>query len=128
MSYFPVCRDNFGGITGDINGADSIEKKQQKLIYHLNTSGKYFAFKEQLKHSIVKIVREKYLRTVNFKDKNELQVGSVGCTLLYDFAKYKKNRIQCDISQVIVISVDVYIRKISLTNVIQLRAHLCHFV
>ena len=48
--------------------------RRQKLIYHLNSSGKYFAFKEQLKHAVVKIVREKYLRTTNFRDKDELQV------------------------------------------------------
>ena len=40
----------------------------------MNSSGKYFAFKEQLKHSVVKIVREKFLRTTGFTDKNELQV------------------------------------------------------
>jgi len=40
----------------------------------LNTSGKYVAFKEQLKYSVVKIVREKYLKTTNFQDSNELQV------------------------------------------------------
>ena len=43
-------------------------------MYQLNSSGKYFAFKEQLKHAVVKIVREKYLRTANFKDRDELQV------------------------------------------------------
>jgi len=40
----------------------------------LNTSGKYVAFKEQLKYSVVKIVREKYLKTTNFQDSNQLQV------------------------------------------------------
>jgi hypothetical protein len=48
--------------------------RRQKLIYELNASGKYFAFKEQLKHSVVKIVREKYLKTTNFEDRQELQV------------------------------------------------------
>ena len=51
--------------------------RQQKLIYELNSSGKYFAFKEQLKHSVVKIVREKYLKTANVQDKQELQVGEI---------------------------------------------------
>ena len=44
------------------------------MIYQLNASGKYFAFKEQLKHAVVKIVREKYLQTANFGNKDELQV------------------------------------------------------
>ena len=48
--------------------------RRQQLVYQLNSSGKYFAFKEQLKHAVVKIVREKYLRTANFKDRDELQV------------------------------------------------------
>ena len=46
------------------------------MIYELNSSGKYFAFKEQLKHAVVKIVREKYLRTSTFEDRQELQVNT----------------------------------------------------
>jgi len=49
--------------------------RRQQLLYHLNTSGKYIAFKEQLKYSVVKIVREKYLKTTNFQDNDELQVS-----------------------------------------------------
>ncbi|XP_052275784.1 cilia- and flagella-associated protein 70-like isoform X5 [Dreissena polymorpha] len=52
---------------------EAMETRRQKLIYELNASGKYFAFKEQLKHSVVKIVREKYLKTTNFEDRQELQ-------------------------------------------------------
>ncbi|XP_066280246.1 cilia- and flagella-associated protein 70-like isoform X5 [Branchiostoma lanceolatum] len=50
-----------------------LEERRKKLIYELNTSGKYFAFKEQLKHAVVKIVREKYLKTTAFASKEELQ-------------------------------------------------------
>ncbi|XP_072337875.1 cilia- and flagella-associated protein 70 isoform X2 [Scyliorhinus torazame] len=50
------------------------EERKHKLIFELNTSGKYFAFKEQLKHAIVKIVREKYLQTVAFENKEQLQI------------------------------------------------------
>ncbi|XP_043568013.1 cilia- and flagella-associated protein 70 isoform X1 [Chiloscyllium plagiosum] len=49
------------------------EERKHKLIFELNTSGKYFAFKEQLKHAVVKIVREKYLRTVAFENREQLQ-------------------------------------------------------
>lgn len=49
--------------------------RRQQLLYHLNTSGKYVAFKEQLKYAVVKIVREKYLKTTNFHDNDELQVS-----------------------------------------------------
>ena len=56
-----------------------MEERRQKLIYQLNSTGKYFAFKEQLKHAVVKIVREKYMKTTNFKDKDELQVRHGSC-------------------------------------------------
>ena len=42
-------------------------------MYELNSTGKYFAFKEQLKHSVIKIVREKFLRTTKFENNDELQ-------------------------------------------------------
>ncbi|XP_071963132.1 cilia- and flagella-associated protein 70-like [Antedon mediterranea] len=54
-------------------GNEAVEDRRRKLIYELNSSGKYFAFKEQLKHSVVKIVREKYLKTSTFTDKEQLQ-------------------------------------------------------
>lgn len=50
------------------------EEQRQALLYELNSSGKYFAFKEQLKHSVIKIVREKYLQTTNFTSQQQLQV------------------------------------------------------
>ncbi|XP_033101103.1 cilia- and flagella-associated protein 70-like isoform X2 [Anneissia japonica] len=52
---------------------NSVEERRRKLIYELNSSGKYFAFKEQLKHSVVKVVREKYLQTSTFTDQERLQ-------------------------------------------------------
>ena len=52
------------------NGAD---KRRREFLYHLNSSGKYFAMKEQLKYYVVKIVREKFMNTSQFKTKTELQ-------------------------------------------------------
>ncbi|XP_029635453.1 cilia- and flagella-associated protein 70-like [Octopus sinensis] len=52
---------------------DEMEDRKQKLLFHLNTSGKYFTYKERLKHAVVKIVREKYLKTSDFDDKEKLQ-------------------------------------------------------
>jgi tetratricopeptide (TPR) repeat protein len=66
-------REHFGDSLTGSYPAESLEEKRQKLVYHLNTSGKYVAFKEHLKYAVVKIVREKYLRTTNFTDNNELQ-------------------------------------------------------
>nr|XP_023666401.1 cilia- and flagella-associated protein 70 isoform X2 [Paramormyrops kingsleyae] len=49
------------------------EERKTQLIGELNYSGKYFAFKEQLKHSVVRIVREKMLCTEPFRDQERLQ-------------------------------------------------------
>ncbi|XP_055881107.1 cilia- and flagella-associated protein 70-like isoform X2 [Biomphalaria glabrata] len=68
-------REHFGDQFKDNEpqSSEDMEARRQKLVYELNSSGKYFAFKEQLKHSVVKIVREKYLRTTGFEDRQELQ-------------------------------------------------------
>ncbi|KAM9305428.1 cilia- and flagella-associated protein 70 [Gastrophryne carolinensis] len=50
-----------------------LEEQKCQLNYELNCSGKYFAFKEQLKHAVVKIVREKYLKTTVFEDREQMQ-------------------------------------------------------
>ncbi|XP_075035232.1 cilia- and flagella-associated protein 70 isoform X2 [Mixophyes fleayi] len=50
-----------------------LEEQKCQLNYELNCSGKYFAFKEQLKHAVVKIVREKYMKTTAFEDHDQLQ-------------------------------------------------------
>nr|XP_033770592.1 cilia- and flagella-associated protein 70 isoform X2 [Geotrypetes seraphini] len=51
----------------------TLEEQKCQLNFELNCTGKYFAFKEQLKHAVVKIVREKYLRTTAFEDSEQLQ-------------------------------------------------------
>ncbi|KAM6423983.1 cilia- and flagella-associated protein 70 isoform 2-T3 [Liasis olivaceus] len=53
--------------------SQTLEDQKCQLNYELNTSGKYFAFKEQLKHAVVKIVREKYLKTTAFENLDQLQ-------------------------------------------------------
>ncbi|XP_004701470.1 cilia- and flagella-associated protein 70 [Echinops telfairi] len=53
--------------------SETMEELKSELSYELNCSGKYFAFKEQLKHAVVKIVREKYLKTAAFESQEELQ-------------------------------------------------------
>ncbi|KFP90135.1 Tetratricopeptide repeat protein 18, partial [Apaloderma vittatum] len=51
----------------------TLEEQRRQLNFELNSSGKYFAFKEQLKYAVVKIVREKYLKTTAFETQEELQ-------------------------------------------------------
>ncbi|XP_029775665.1 cilia- and flagella-associated protein 70 [Suricata suricatta] len=58
---------------GNDMDSETLEEQKCQLNYELNCSGKYFAFKEQLKHAVVKIVREKYLKTTSFESQEELQ-------------------------------------------------------
>ncbi|XP_068003389.1 cilia- and flagella-associated protein 70 isoform X2 [Melanerpes formicivorus] len=51
----------------------ALEDQKHQLCFKLNTSGKYFAFKEQLKYAVVNIVREKYLKTTAFESQEQLQ-------------------------------------------------------
>ena len=57
----------------DSRNESEYETRRRKLLYELNSSGKYFAFKEQLKNSVVKIVREKFLRTSAFTDQMQME-------------------------------------------------------
>lgn len=69
-----MSQDSFSATASQsVESFDTIEMKRRKLLYNLNSTGKYFAFKEQLKNSVIKIVREKYLRTSAFEDKDQLQ-------------------------------------------------------
>lgn len=54
---------------------EDISHDQMKVVLmgELNMSGRYFAFKEQLKHAVVKIVRDKMQRTEPITDQQELQ-------------------------------------------------------
>ncbi|BFZ07632.1 hypothetical protein BsWGS_10671 [Bradybaena similaris] len=74
---------------------DVMEQRRKQFVYDLNTTGKYFAIKEQLKHSVVKIVREKYLRTTNFDDKVELQ------TFLSELYVYLVDQMHVSLSKVL---------------------------
>ncbi|XP_062444770.1 cilia- and flagella-associated protein 70 isoform X3 [Rhea pennata] len=51
----------------------TLEEQKCQLNFELNSSGKYFAFKEQLKYVVVKIVREKYLKTTAFESLEQFQ-------------------------------------------------------
>ncbi|XP_010288865.1 PREDICTED: tetratricopeptide repeat protein 18, partial [Phaethon lepturus] len=51
----------------------TLEEQKRHLNFELNNSGKYFAFKEQLKYAVVKIVREKYLKTTAFETQEQFQ-------------------------------------------------------
>ncbi|KAM4620358.1 cilia- and flagella-associated protein 70 [Polymixia lowei] len=49
------------------------EQHKRQLLGELNYSGKFFALKEQMKYSVVRIVREKMLRTEAFSDPEQLR-------------------------------------------------------
>ncbi|XP_059213993.1 cilia- and flagella-associated protein 70 isoform X2 [Centropristis striata] len=49
------------------------EQMKVQLMGSLNTSGRYVTFKEQMKHAVVRIVRDKMQRTEPFTDPQELK-------------------------------------------------------
>ncbi|NWX93331.1 CFA70 protein, partial [Nothoprocta pentlandii] len=53
----------------------TLEEQKCQLNFELNSSGKYFAYKEQLKarYAVVKVVREKYLKTTAFESMEQFQ-------------------------------------------------------
>ncbi|GAB0196303.1 cilia- and flagella-associated protein 70 [Grus japonensis] len=67
--------DLFGKRLPDQGAIDhqTLEEQKRQLNFELNSSGKYFAFKEQLKYAVVKIVREKYLKTTAFETQEQFQ-------------------------------------------------------
>ncbi|NXY86611.1 CFA70 protein, partial [Alcedo cyanopectus] len=69
------CHKLFGKQMPEQRAVDhqTLEEQMRQLNFELNCSGKYFAFKEQLKYAVVKIVREKYLKTTAFETQEELQ-------------------------------------------------------
>ncbi|XP_008580395.1 PREDICTED: tetratricopeptide repeat protein 18 [Galeopterus variegatus] len=70
--YHRIFGKQLAKLGSDID-SETLEEQKCQLSYELNCSGKYFAFKEQLKHAVVKIVREKYLKTTSFESQEELQ-------------------------------------------------------
>ncbi|KAM7405796.1 hypothetical protein PAMP_000223 [Pampus punctatissimus] len=51
----------------------SREQMKAQLMGALNVSGRYFAFKEQMKHAVVRIVRDKMQQTEPFTEPQDLQ-------------------------------------------------------
>ncbi|XP_035764977.1 cilia- and flagella-associated protein 70 [Neolamprologus brichardi] len=66
------CEELFG-TSCEIPQDDSLEKMKIQLIGALNDSGRYFVFKEQMKHAVVRIVRDKMRRTEPFTDDQQLK-------------------------------------------------------
>ncbi|KFP03124.1 Tetratricopeptide repeat protein 18, partial [Calypte anna] len=68
-------RELFGKQLPDWGAIDpqTLEEQKHQLDCQLTISGKKFAFKEQLQYAVVKIVREKYLKTTAFKTQEQLQ-------------------------------------------------------
>ncbi|NWW46405.1 CFA70 protein, partial [Pedionomus torquatus] len=75
VAVLSECHQLFGKQHPDGGAIDpqTLEERKRQLNFKLNNSGKYFAFKEQLKYAVVKIVREKYQKTTAFKTQKEFQ-------------------------------------------------------
>ncbi|XP_074014578.1 cilia- and flagella-associated protein 70 [Numenius arquata] len=75
VAILSECHKLFGKQLPDGGAIDpqTLEEQKRQLNFELNNSGKYFAFKEQLKYVVVKIVREKYQKTTAFETQKEFQ-------------------------------------------------------
>ncbi|OAF65671.1 hypothetical protein A3Q56_06594 [Intoshia linei] len=51
---------------------DNIEERRENIIYKLNSSGKHYAFREQLKYTIVNVIRHTFGQTTNIENEDEL--------------------------------------------------------
>jgi tetratricopeptide (TPR) repeat protein len=65
-----------------VEGDNDPAATRQALFYDLNTTGKFFAYKEQIKRAVVKVVREKFSKTDAISDPSERQAF---LTELYSF-------------------------------------------
>ncbi|KAM7015019.1 cilia- and flagella-associated protein 70 [Tautogolabrus adspersus] len=67
--------DQYNELFGATQPSDacSREKMMVQLMGSLNVSGRYFAFKEQMKPAVVRIVRDRMQRTEAFTDPQELR-------------------------------------------------------
>ena len=54
-------------------GRATLQTKNECFRYKMNRSGKYNEYHEQLKYSVIRIVREKYLKTTNFTSDEEFK-------------------------------------------------------
>ncbi|KAM4592406.1 cilia- and flagella-associated protein 70-like [Odontesthes bonariensis] len=61
------------GASSNMPQDHSREQMLSQLMGALNVSGRYFTFKEQLKHAVVRIVRDKMQRTEPLSDPEELK-------------------------------------------------------
>jgi tetratricopeptide (TPR) repeat protein len=59
-SFLAEYRDMFGVVSSSDQKPKDIEDRKRKFLFYLNSSGKYYAIKENLKRTIVKIVRENF--------------------------------------------------------------------
>ncbi|XP_061590780.1 cilia- and flagella-associated protein 70-like [Cololabis saira] len=71
-----ILSEQYEELRGASSGLPQDHNKEQmmtQLMSSLNISGKYFALKEQIKHAVVRIVRDKMHRTEPFTDPQELK-------------------------------------------------------
>lgn len=76
-----------------LHSPEGAAARRKQLLYELNTSGKYYQFKEQLKHAVVKVVREKFLRRAPITDEEELH------SFLSQLYVYLTDEMHCSLSK-----------------------------
>lgn len=55
------------------NTPEASEERRSQLVYHLNKTGHYHAYKEHLKRSVISLVRQKFLNEASTTNQEELQ-------------------------------------------------------
>jgi len=67
-SMASLLADEYRKVDAGTDNPQDKEKTRLRLLYELNSTGKYHAIKEQLKKSIIQVVREKFLHTESIAD------------------------------------------------------------
>ncbi|NWX12458.1 CFA70 protein, partial [Aegotheles bennettii] len=73
----------------------TLEEQKHQLNLELSISGEKFVLKEQLQYAVVKIVREKYLKTTVFENREQLQA------FLCELYKYLTDQMHIDLNQLL---------------------------
>ncbi|KAI9363935.1 hypothetical protein DFJ73DRAFT_810162 [Zopfochytrium polystomum] len=77
--YRSILQSDLAGVVDDFEVVNTTTPQEQilrhkRFLYHLNKSGAYFSLKEQLKTTVVNIVRERFQKKSPFASKSELQL------------------------------------------------------
>ena len=65
------------------NTKDGYNERRRALVYALNSSGRYHAYKEHVKKAVISVVRQRFINEANTKSQAELEVRYVTLCISY---------------------------------------------